>query len=255
MKRLSRLLAITLIGASVIFSSCEREDDNTNNGNTNNGNNGTDATVPDGWVDLGLPSGLLWAEQNLKSSGTFDKTGCYIQWGETWQTMTTVGSTQYYNWGDYYYGTSTYQNGTYVYTLYKYNDMTAFGTVDNLTTLQPSDDYATECLGNNVHIPTAAEWNELISNTTGVWWRDSDGKWGWKFTASNGNSIFLPANGYKSGYGNGLIYNGTKGYYWSSSLGSNGSCYAKSFNFSEDGSSLDRMERCYGLNIRPVRSR
>ena len=155
-------------------------------------------------VDLDLPSGLLWATCNVGADVPEDY-GDYFAWGET-QPKTS------YTWNNY-----QYCNGSYN-TLTKYCNKSNYGYngfTDNLTTLLPEDDAATANWGNGWRMPTQAEFQELLDNTT-VTWTTQNGVKGRLFTASNGNSLFLPAAGYR---GNSSLNDaGSYGYYWSSSL-------------------------------------
>ena len=88
-----------------------------------------------------------------------------------------------------------------------------------LTVLEPIDDAAFSILGSGARTPTIDEWEELI-NSTSLEEFTLNGVKGYKLTASNGNSIFLPAAGYK--YGESLVLTDNlagrpMGYYWSSS--------------------------------------
>jgi uncharacterized protein (TIGR02145 family) len=126
------------------------------------------------------------------------------------------------------------------------------GFTDNLTTLQPSEDAATAQWGSGWRMPTKEEWQELYQNTTHVW-TTQNGVNGRLFTATNGNSLFLPAAG--SRVGTSLHYAGTYGYYWSSSLDTDSPYCAWEFFF-ESGSCgmYDGRYRSGGLSVRPVRS-
>lgn len=190
------------------------------------------------WVDLGLPSGLLWATRNVGATSPEDY-GDYFAWGET-----TTKSTYY--WSNY-----NYCNGGYdQLTKYCFNSEYGYnGFTDNLTILQSGDDAATANYGGRT--PTSAEWQELINNTT-IEWTTQNGVNGRRFTGSNGNSLFLPAAGYFDG--SSLTYAGTGGYYWSSSLytGSpNVACY---FAFRSDYQSAGFSGRDNGHSVRAVRS-
>lgn len=208
------------------------------------GNNGGNVdTESDGWVDLGLPSGLLWATCNVGATMPADHGGHYA-WGE-------IEAKFSYNWSNYAFGEGPDQ-------LTKYCSLSSSGLnryTDTLTILQSDDDIAAVHLGDGAHIPTADEWNELINNTTAEW-TTINGISGRKFTASNGNSIFLPADGYCWGQGVGSKY--INGYYWSSSIIKNNPCEACVFAFSSSDQSL-HIEygelRCGGLSVRAVRAR
>ncbi len=192
------------------------------------------------WVDLGLPSGTLWAEVNVGAINPSDY-GDYFAWGETAPKTT-------YNWSTY-----AYSNGTQ-YTLTKYNSSSSYGTVDNKTTLEAADDAATAILGNGAYTPTATQWSELINNTTATM-TTQNGVRGMLVTGPNGNSIFLPAAGYKSGTGTNAIT--SYGYYWTASLNSStNSSYAQYayHNLSSNSRTVTTMLRNNGAPVRAVRS-
>lgn len=194
MKKFFMIAAIALL--TLGMSSCHKDDDNGGSGNGNTPStptNPTDTTstptdttatpVPDEWVDLGLPSGLLWAKCNLGAT-TPEGYGNYYAWGETQPKS------------EYTWATYTYGDFDSTYHLYKYNTSDSYGTVDNKTTLEAMDDAATVALGSGARIPTYDDWVELRSNTMGEW-TQQNGVNGWKFTATNGNSLFLPAAGFR----------------------------------------------------------
>ena len=193
------------------------------------------------WIDLGLPSGLLWRAYNLGATSP-EGYGNYYAWGET----STKGT---YDWNTYRYATVDADGN--LQTLTKYNNSEIYGTIDNKTTLEASDDVATAVLGNGARIPTKAEWQELLDNTTAEW-TTVNGVRGCKFTAANGNSLFLPAAGRRKG--SSLYFDGTRGYYWSSSL----AWYpygAWFMYFTSDGQYVDYDSgRYYGRSVRAVRS-
>ena len=168
--------------------------------------------------------------------------GDYFAWGETQPKDT-------YNWSTY-----QYCNGNYI-TLTKYcnnSDYGYNGFTDDLTTPLPEDDAATANWGPDWRMPTMEEWQELLDNTT-VTWMQQGGVNGRLFTASNGNSLFLPAAGYRDN--SNLYYVGGYGNYWSSSLFTEGSYGAWNLYFdSEIYSSGCGNYRCSGLSVRPVRS-
>lgn len=202
MKKLFRTLIIVAIcGATIGMVSCKKDKDDDA------------AVVINGYefVDLGLPSGLLWAKCNLGAVSPEDYGNKY-GWAET---QSRYGDELYNNDNIYIMSdTSIYDSelGGYVPFIYKYNTWPKCGTVDNKTTLEPSDDAATAALGKGAHIPTYDDFAELINYTEGHW-TTQNGEYGIKFVSSNGNSIFLPAAGTSNDY------KGTSCCYWSSSLG------------------------------------
>lgn len=96
------------------------------------------------WVDLGLPSGTLWATCNIGAENPEDS-GYLIAWGETDPKAT-------HSWETYRY----YENGV----------VTKYNASDGLTELEPEDDAATENWGDDWKTPTKDQFDELISCTT-----------------------------------------------------------------------------------------
>ncbi len=194
-------------------------------------------------VDLGLPSGTLWANMNVGASKPEDY-GDYFAWGET-----TPQSDNRYNWESY-----KWCNGSSS-TLTKYcnNSSNGYnGFTDTKTVLDMEDDAARANWGGNWRMPTKAEFDELIANTTNEW-MTQNGVSGRKFTSkTNSNSIFLPAAGERwSGV---LDYAGSDGTYWSSSLYEG---YPRSAWYLAFGSgyvnTYNGGYRSYGQSVRPVR--
>ena len=135
------------------------------------------------FIDLGLPSGLLWAETNIGAETAADD-GNYYAWGET----TTKSS---YSWDTYKYGTST-------------DNITKYNSTDGKTFLEIADDAACVNWGNSCHMPTKADFEELLNSDNCTWtWtsmKNSSGSSvnGCKVTSKkNGNYIFLPASGFR----------------------------------------------------------
>ena len=195
------------------------------------------------WVDLGLPSGLLWASMNIGANSLIDF-GDYFAWGEREPKST-------YTWDNYRYGHGSHE-------LTKYCDDPAYGLngyTDNLTTLETNDDAAFNNPFGNARMPTKTEWEEMVNNTTHVW-TSEDGINGWRFTAPNGNSIFLPAAGDKATSINGA---NQTGHYLSSTLGSDGPDYAWQLGFTAtqlggDLQTMTRTQRRIGSSVRAVKS-
>ena len=194
------------------------------------------------WVDLGLPSGILWATRNVGANSPTDY-GDYFAWGET-------SPKSIYNWSTY-----RYCNGTSG-TLTKYCNVLGWGYnyfTDNLTTLQAGDDAATANWGGGARTPTYAECRELISNTIHEW-TSRNGVYGMRFTARNGRSIFLPAAGLR--WDGSLGDAGVYGCYWSSSLYTGGplSAWYLDFDEGDDVGTNTYLDRSVGFSVRPVRS-
>lgn len=188
------------------------------------------------YVDLGLPSGTLWATCNVGAE-TPEGYGNYYAWGET-------TTKENYRWSTY-----RWCNGSYT-TLTKYCNDANYGNngfTDALTTLETTDDAATANWGTGWRMPTMEEMNELKNNCTQEW-TTQNGVNGRLFTGHNGNSIFLPAAGCHNERG---FYDaGYSGYYWSSSLGLSESYDAHDLFFYSDN--WYDGNRCYGFSVRPV---
>ena len=185
------------------------------------------------YVDLGLPSGTLWATCNVGANSP-EEYGDYFAWGET----TTKSD---YSWSTYF---DIDDNGN---TLKKYNNN------GGLTELQPTDDAATANWGSDWQMPSLAQIQELYnSNYTTTVWTQMNGVNGRKITSkSNGNSIFLPAAGYRNDTS--LYGAGSKGNHWSRSLLTSNSYYANYLYFYSDNIVWHYSIRYYGQSVRPVR--
>ena len=186
------------------------------------------------YVDLGLS--VKWATCNVGATKP-EEYGDYFAWGETQPK-------DYYSW-------STYKccNGSYD-SLTKYNTNSSYGTVDNKTTLDLSDDAARANWGGSWRMPTDAELTELRELCTWTW-TTQNGVNGYKVTSKkNGNSIFLPAAGYR--YDSSLSYAGSYGDYWSSSLYTGGPDGAWGVYFGSDNVLRSIYYRCFGQSVRPV---
>ncbi len=197
-------------------------------------------------VDLGLPSGTLWATCNVGADSPADY-GDYFAWGETSPKSNYDLDT--YKWGNYYED-----------ALLKYNTDPSFGTVDNKTILEPSDDAATANWGSSWRIPTLQEWEELGNETYCTWtWATKKNSTGESINGclvtskSNGNSIFLPTAGFRVSTS---LYEVDSGNYWSSSLDLEDShcAYALTSYLNDNYGLSSDNDRCVGLPVRPVRA-
>jgi len=192
------------------------------------------------YVDLGLPSGTLWAVCNVGANSPEDY-GDYFAWGET-------EPKEYYNWSNY-----KYCNGDWnILTKYCSNSDYGYnGFTDNLTTLMPEDDAATINWGEDWRIPTIAEWEELYQFTDHVW-TTQNGVNGRLFSVSNGNSLFLPAAGNR--FENGCYNSGTHGRYLSNSFLIMCPPRLNEYRFVSDEYGWGDPDRALGLSVRPVRT-
>lgn len=129
-------------------------------------------------VDLGLPSGLLWASCNVGASKPYEY-GKYFQWGDT------VG----------YEGEEAKAHSTW--------DTCPWGTsTPPMATLDTEHDAATANLGEGYRMPTQADINELNNWTTKTWVESGNtefnGVAGLKLSSivDPNRYIFIPAAGY-----------------------------------------------------------
>ncbi len=188
------------------------------------------------WVDLGLPSGTLWATCNIGANKPEDY-GDHFAWGETESKEEDL-----FDWGTYKWCMGS------LYTLTKYcvsSDYGYNGFVDNKTELEPEDDAAYVNWGPLWRMPTLEQEQELLSNCTWEWTTRNSVN-GYQVTGPNGNSLFLPA-----AYG----YN-WEATYWSRTVSSDESRNAFYLGFiGPYTNELDLWtdDRAYGFNIRAVR--
>lgn len=152
-------------------------------------------------VDLGLPSGLKWANMNVGATSPEDP-GLYFQWGDTqgWTAEQIDNGEKEFEFEDYWDANGYDED--YGYSHFKKYDN---GGTHEVTIIQPEDDSAKSNMGEEWRMPTASEIQELIDNTTHTY-IDVDGNelnqsqisninlMGVKLTGSNGNSIFIPTS-------------------------------------------------------------
>ena len=199
-----------------------------------------DAQQKHDYVDLGLPSGTLWATCNVGANSP-EECGDYFAWGET----TTKSN---YDWS-----TLKYCEDSTGIKFSKYITRSKYGSVDYKNVLDRSDDAATANWGSDWCMPTQAQFQELYDkcNWTLTF---TDGKNGFEVQGPNGNTIFFPAAGERVGTDRNLV--GDYGVYWSSSLYASNPLYAWYFCFNIGYADADyRDERYHGRSVRPVRCR
>ena len=204
------------------------------------------------YVDLGLPSGLKWAKCNLGASNP-SAYGDYYAWGET------APKTDY-SWATYKWMQAGKSDWQYITKYTIADDQTegiwydSSGTFigDGKTVLDAADDAATAKLGSPWRMPTFDEFMELKDNCTRTW-TTQDGVNGYQMEGPNGNTIFLPAAGWREG--SDLKSAGKWCFYWSSSL-----CYiypnntcAFDYNIASSIYIPYPRDRYFGHMVRPVR--
>ena len=184
-------------------------------------------------VDLGLS--VKWATMNVGANAP-EEYGDYFAWGETEPKDYFLDKT--YKWCMGSYSTMT-----------KYCTNSYYGTIDNKTTLDLEDDAAYANWGGTWRMPTHDEFEELRTKCS--WEKTTqNGVYGQKVTGPNGNSVFLPAAGYR--WNDGLNNAGYNGYYWSSSLDSNFGHMADYLLFDNWGTHWDDNDRSKGQSVRAV---
>ena len=187
------------------------------------------AAAPTGFVDLALPSGLLWCEHNVGASTPYED-GLYFSWGNVEGHTGTDG---------YDFGTSN--DGPYAST-------PGAALTGNIPT-NGTYDAARHNMGAPCRMPTVGEFQELNSNCDSEW-TDEDGVAGRRFTSRiNGNSVFFPASGNRSGTG--LNNRGSNGHYWSASLYSQTSGFHLLF-YSSGVNPAYNYYRFFGFPVRAV---
>ena len=203
---------------------------------------GTDPMPPDedgDWVDLGLPSGTIWATRNVGASAPEDY-GDYFAWGET-------EPKDIYKWSTYKWG--GYDSNGNIY-LTKYNTVSSYGIVDNKIELDASDDAACAYYPGGC-MPSLEQIYELV-NSCSWQWTQCNGVNGQLVTGPNGNTMFLPAAGcrwYDSLDGAGLYGN-----YWSRTLLSYSTYYAYGLYFNSGyWNFMEYYDRFAGFPVRAVR--
>lgn len=187
------------------------------------------------YIDLGLPSGTLWAEMNI---GANDKTehGLYFAFGDTKDHDSSYEFRESnYLWFD------------------DAGDLLKYYSKDGLTELYPEDDAARQILGGSWMVPSKEQFLELLDerNCTRKY-VETDGYAGQLFTSvRNGNQLFLPVGGMIScGHEYGLRTNGD---YWTRNNNpeDDSGAFIYTFDKCDSGHVLNNSREC-GCNIRAV---
>ena len=200
-------------------------------------------------VDLGLPSGTLWATCNVGADSP-EEYGFYFAWGETQPK-------DEYSWTNYLWagGQIPIGGGTYTASVTKYcfNYGYINGFTDNKAELEPVNDAATVYWGEDWQMPSKEQCEELVNNSyTETDLRAYNKVLCLRVTSKiNGNIIILPASGQRQASSLLTEYN----MYWSRSLNTDDSRSACIMEFSSgsDYFVYTNMTRSVGLPVRPVR--
>lgn len=217
---MKKLVSILLCGALLVgFSACKKNKYQQ----AASGNHSGFA-----YVDLGLPSGTMWATCNIGAK-TPNAEGHHFSWGETKKKSR-------YNSEDYKYGKEL-------------SEYTKYTGLDNKYVLDPEDDAAHVQWGGNWRMPTFDEQSELREKCS---WSYVEDFAGLRVTGPNGNSIFLPLVGLKE-KGASLWEGGWGAYYWSATMPGHrtDAAYTLAFN-SEGARDCNNTKRYRGAVIRPV---
>ena len=184
------------------------------------------AAAPTGFVDLALPSGLLWCEHNVGASTPYEH-GLYFSWGNV---------------------TGHAEGSGYDFSNAVYAETDGAALTGNIPT-NNTYDMARHNMGSPCRLPTVGEFRELHNNCDSEW-TDEDGVAGRRWTSRiNGNSVFFPASGYYNGT---TSYDrGSDGNYWSSSCVSETNAYYLYF-ISGRVNPADDYSRRYGFSVRAV---
>ena len=192
------------------------------------------------YVDLGLPSGTLWATCNVGANAP-EENGDYFAWGET-------EPEDYYDWSTYKWCNDSSRAMTKYCTK---SDFGYNGFTDDKTELDPSDDAAYVNWGPQWRIPSVDQQNELVTQCSWLW-TTLNGVNGCLITGPNGNSMFLPAAGCR--WNDSLNSAGSYGFYWLRSLVHDlpGCAYALFFHSTNLGYESYSYRNC-GCPVRAVR--
>lgn len=205
------------------------------------------SVTPGEYVDLGLPSGTLWATRNVGAISP-EESGCHYAWGEIEAVQ------DYYEPGifghNYKWGKNTSDGFKYT----KYCTISSYGYngfVDGKTELDPEDDAAYVYWGPLWRMPSLAQLQELCENCS---WQFTqlNGVNGSLVTGPNGNTMFLPAAGCYLWPDMNANY-GYVGDYWSRSLVADYPSSAHNMYTNDLYFECGSDGRSYGKSVRPVR--
>lgn len=188
------------------------------------------------FVDLGLPSGTMWATCNVGATKP-EEIGLYFASGEIegYTAEDVASGNKAFIWNDYKFGTK--------------DNLTKYNKTDGLTTLELEDDAAYQN-DNAYRLPTKTELEELVANTTSTW-ETLNGVNGRRFTSkTNGNSIFIPASGFcREGL---FLQVDSLSVLWSSSIEESLPSCVWQLSIDSNEVAMYTEQRYFGLNVRGV---
>ena len=176
------------------------------------------------YIDLGLPSGTLWADRN-------------------------IGATEPEEYGDFYAWGETEPKKEYTWNTYKWDVYcTKYNKKDGKTVLEPEDDVVYLKTKGVAHIPTIEQIQELLDNTISKN-QTINGVVGRLYKSKvNGNNIFLPFAGDCDHYMGGNLWSN---YCSSSNFDKRNIHY---FYISRNTSDIFTTNRCDGFSVRGVKN-
>lgn len=195
-------------------------------------------------VDLGLPSGTLWATTNVGAE-TPEEEGTAFAWGETTKKDT-------FTWHTYKLCDVTDYENYYEYKLNKYNARKSYGTVvDRLHDLLPEDDAATVLWGKDWNTPTDDDVQELVEKCHFKYEMEGDTE-GYRVTGPNGNSIYFAFNHIHEADTVMTHYEGV--FLWTKTVHEldDGGCFSARTFFINRAAGIADTRRYNGMSVRPV---
>ena len=209
----------------------------------------------DDFVDLNLPSKILWCKYNVgaKPGSTAESWyGDYFMWGDT----ESVGS-KTCDWTNYKYCNGNNKTFTKYCNIDKISCWAGKGKPDNKLTLDEEDDMANANMGGDWKMPTEDDIQELIDNTTHEWvkrYNNIQGLNGILFKSKmNNNTLFIPAAGYHDfNSKNSVNETRNNACIWSSTLNYKYSYDAYYLNSYSHNTYLTNKYRCCACPVRAV---
>ena len=195
-------------------------------------------TFPDDrWVDLGLPSGILWAAYNVGATSP-EEYGGYYAWGE-------INTKNSYSAENYKYFIQWSESEYDKIPTYKHIGENISGTSYDIAVSYNND--------GTTRMATISDLEELV-NYCSIQRETLNSISGYRIIGPNSNSIFVPSAGSYEDDNNELL--GYECYFWIGNTAGNESSYHFSMDEYEDKCIWD--DECYrhfGLPVRPVKDK